>query len=132
MIHALNLQLAAGDVLHRQVAKVAFREYLVIAKLKFVHCRYLPSRADKQRYAVKCVTLNLMDQYAVRHFEMKLMDIYNRTPWLRYEITQQDFIALFPVEFKKGKPVRPEKPEGFDLDRDTYLAVMVAFRQAFS
>jgi hypothetical protein len=73
-----------------------------------------------------------MDQYALRHFEMKLEDIYNRTPWLKYEISLNDFVNLFPIEFKKGKPLRPEKPQGFDLDRDTYLAVMVAFRQAFS
>jgi len=63
---------------------------------------------------------------------MKLADIYNRTEWLHYEITLDEFVNLFPVEFKKGKPIRPEKPEGFDLDRDTHLAVMVAFRQAFS
>ncbi len=63
---------------------------------------------------------------------MKLADIYNRTEWLHYEISITDFVKLFPVEFKKGKPIRPDKPEGFDLDRDTHLAVMVAFRQAFS
>jgi len=43
-----------------------------------------------------------------------------------------DFIALFPVEFKNGKAIRPDKPKDFDFDRETYLAIMVAFRQAFS
>jgi hypothetical protein len=73
-----------------------------------------------------------MNEYAMRHYEMKLADIYNRSTWLQDEISLQDFVALFPVEIRKGKPIRPEKPEGFDLDRDTHLAVMVAFRQAFS
>ncbi len=73
-----------------------------------------------------------MDQYAERLYEMKLAEIYKRTEWLHYEISQTDFVKLFRVEFKKGKPIRPDKPEGLDLDRDTHLAVMVAFRQAFS
>ncbi|QQL49291.1 hypothetical protein [Mucilaginibacter ginkgonis] len=73
-----------------------------------------------------------MDPYAARLYEMKLVEIYKRTEWLHYEISQNDFVKLFHVEIKNGKPIRPEKPEGFDLDRDTLLAVLVAFRQAFS
>lgn len=63
---------------------------------------------------------------------MKLTEIYNRTPWLADELSLRDFIALFPVHYKKEQPMRPEKPEGFDLDRETYLAVLVAFKQAYS
>ncbi len=73
-----------------------------------------------------------MDQYAQRMYEMKLEDIYRASSWIPDEISLQDFIALFPVELKNGKAIRPDKPKDFDLDRDTYLAIMVAFRQAFS
>jgi hypothetical protein len=73
-----------------------------------------------------------MDSQQLRLFELKLGDIFNRTEWLQYEIDLPGFVALFPVEFKKGKPQRPEMPEDFDLDRTTRLAVMVAFREAFS
>jgi hypothetical protein len=73
-----------------------------------------------------------MDSYQVRKFEFNLAEIYNRTPWLQDEIALNDFIALFPIIFKKGQPQRPEMPENFDLDRTTRLAIMVAFRQAFS
>lgn len=73
-----------------------------------------------------------MDQYAQRMYEMKLTDIYNQSSWLSYEISLPEFIALFPVEFKDDVAIRPDKPKDFDLDRDTYLAIMVAFRQAFS
>lgn len=76
-------------------------------------------------------TFVLMDPLAIRLFEMKLTDIYNRTEWLRYEISLNGFIALFPIEYKKGKPQRPDRPAEVDLDRDTFLAVMVAFKQAF-
>ncbi|NCD69312.1 hypothetical protein [Mucilaginibacter agri] len=73
-----------------------------------------------------------MDQYAQRMYEMKLTDIYNNSSWIPDEISLPDFIALFPVEFKNDVAIRPDKPKDFDLDRDTYLAIMVAFRQAFS
>lgn len=63
---------------------------------------------------------------------MKLTEIYNRTSWLADELSLRDFINLFPVEYKKGQPMRPEKPVGLDLDRETYLAVLVAFKQSFS
>lgn len=63
---------------------------------------------------------------------MKLADIYKRTEWLHYEISLEGFINLFPVEIRKGKPVRPDRPGEIDLDRDTFLAVMVAFKQAYS
>jgi hypothetical protein len=73
-----------------------------------------------------------MDQYAQRMYEMKLEDIYRGSSWIPDEISLPDFIALFPVEFKNGKAIRPDKPKDFDFDRETYLAIMVAFRQAFS
>jgi hypothetical protein len=73
-----------------------------------------------------------MDQYAQRMYEMKLEDIYRGSNWISDEISLPDFIALFPVEFREGKAIRPDKPKEFDLDRDTHLAVMVAFRQSFS
>ena len=73
-----------------------------------------------------------MDSQQLRLFELKLGEIYNKTEWLQYEIDLPGFIALFPVEFKDDKPQRPDMPEDFDLDRNTRLAIMVAYREAFS
>ena len=73
-----------------------------------------------------------MDAHQMRLFEFKLEEIYNRTDWLQYEVALQEFIALFPIEYKDDVPQRPEMPEEPDLDRDTKLAVLVAFREAFS
>lgn len=73
-----------------------------------------------------------MDSYQVRKFEFKLEEIYNKTEWLQYELPLNDFIAKFPIEYKDGIVQRPEPPEDFDLDRDTRLAVLVAFRESFS
>ncbi|KAA8480042.1 hypothetical protein BDE36_2393 [Arcticibacter tournemirensis] len=67
-----------------------------------------------------------------RQFEMKLMEIYRQHSWLSDEIAEADFINLFPVTYKKGKIVRLEKPAGYDLNRDIYLEVLVAFRNTFT
>ena len=72
-----------------------------------------------------------MDAYKVSQFEAKLAEIYNKSTWLRYELSLHDFINLFPIKYVKGRPLRLDKPQGLDLDRDTYLAVLVAFRQSF-
>ncbi len=72
-----------------------------------------------------------MDAYKVSQFESKLAEIYNKSTWLRYELSLRDFINLFPVKYVNGRPAKLERPEGLDLDRDTYLAVLVAFRQSF-
>ncbi len=68
----------------------------------------------------------------IRLFELKLKEIWERTEWLQYEVSEAGFIALFPIEFKDDVPQRPDFPEDLDLDRDTRLAVLVAFREAFS
>ncbi|UEG53240.1 hypothetical protein LLH06_20090 [Mucilaginibacter daejeonensis] len=68
----------------------------------------------------------------IRLFELKLKEIWERTEWLQYEVSESGFIALFPIEFKDDVPLRPDFPEDLDLDRDTRLAVLVAFREAFS
>jgi len=73
-----------------------------------------------------------MDSQQLRLFELKLAEIYNKTEWIQYEIDLSGFIALFPIEFKNEVPQRPDMPEDFDLDRTTRLAIMVAFREAFS
>ena len=62
---------------------------------------------------------------------MKLAEIYQEFPWLEEQIAMPDFVNLFPVHYKKGVPQRPDKPEGFDLDRDIFLKVLVAFRNSF-
>lgn len=72
------------------------------------------------------------DPYKKQLFEMRLMDIYHKYSWLSYELSIQEFIKLFPVEFKRGKPLVPDRPVGVDLDRDVFLEVLVAFRQSFS
>jgi hypothetical protein len=71
------------------------------------------------------------DPYAQRLFEMRLTDIYNKYSWMRQEISLTQFIRLFPVQFKRDKPVLPDKPVGFDLDKNIFLEVLVAFRQSF-
>lgn len=73
-----------------------------------------------------------MDSYQIRKFEFRLEEIYSKTEWLQYELPLNEFIARFPVEFKNDVPQRPHWPEDFDLDRETRLAIMVAFRESFS
>lgn len=66
-----------------------------------------------------------------KQFEMSLMEIYKKHSWLQYELSEGAFIALFPVHYKKGALQRLDKPIGFDVDRDIYLEVLVAFRNTF-
>ncbi|HEX8376634.1 MAG TPA: hypothetical protein VF602_02375 [Pedobacter sp.] len=72
------------------------------------------------------------DPYRERLFEMRLIDIYNKHSWLSKELPLPDFIKLFPVVYKRDKPVLPDKPGNFDLDKHIFLEVLVAFRQSFS
>ncbi|GAB2690251.1 hypothetical protein GCM10027037_11490 [Mucilaginibacter koreensis] len=72
-----------------------------------------------------------MDAARVSQFESKLAEIYNKSTWLKYELPLHDFINLFPVKYEKGKLLKPERPAEPDLDRDTFLAILVAFRQSF-
>jgi hypothetical protein len=74
----------------------------------------------------------IADPYRKRLFEMRLIDIYNKHSWLREELSLQDFIKLFPVAFKRDKPVLPDKSANFDLDKHIFLEVLVAFRQSFN
>lgn len=66
-----------------------------------------------------------------KQFEMKLMEIYQQHPALGDVISMAAFIGLFPLTYKNGKLMRLDKPAGFDLDRDIYLEVLVAFRNSF-
>lgn len=61
---------------------------------------------------------------------MRLKDIYAEHAWIQDELTAEEFIALFPLEYKNRKPGELVMPE-FDLDRDTFLKVLVAFKQSF-
>jgi len=70
------------------------------------------------------------DPFAGKLFEMKLIEIYEKHSWLKYELSQEQFIKLFPVTYKHNKPVELIKPN-FDLDRDIFLEVLVAFKQSF-
>ncbi|HEY0667127.1 MAG TPA: hypothetical protein VGD22_03060 [Sphingobacteriaceae bacterium] len=72
----------------------------------------------------------LADPFAEKLFEMRLKDIYDDHSWIKDELTAEEFVALFPVEFKNRKPRELNMPE-FDLDRDTFLKVLVAFKQSF-
>ena len=72
------------------------------------------------------------DPYRQRLFEMRLADIYNKHSWLRYELSLSDFIKLFPLVYKHGKPVLPDRPLIYELDKRIFLEVLVAFRQSFS
>jgi hypothetical protein len=71
------------------------------------------------------------DPLSIPLFEMKLEEIHRADPWLRYEISIRDFIALFPVRYKQGIPVKPEHPAVYGVDREVFLKVLVAFRQSF-
>jgi len=71
------------------------------------------------------------DPFQEKLFEMRISDIYDRNSWLADEITKAAFIELFPVIYKKGMPLPPDKPVDFDLDRDLYLEILLAFRQSF-
>ena len=72
-----------------------------------------------------------VDPIDVSLFEMRLEEIHRNDPWLRYEITRRDFVALFPMRYKNGRPVKPDHPATFGVDREVYLKVLVAFRQSF-
>lgn len=72
------------------------------------------------------------DPYKERLYAMRLTDIYNRYSGLSYDLPLQDFIQLFPVVHKRGRPVLPDKPIGYDLDKQIFLEVLLAFRQSFS
>jgi hypothetical protein len=72
-----------------------------------------------------------IDPLAVSLFEMRLEDIHRADPWLRYEISIRDFIALFPMRYKNGRPMKPDHPAVVGVDREVFLKVLVAFRQSF-
>lgn len=72
------------------------------------------------------------DTIADKLFEMKLAEIYEKHSWLKNELPLKEFINLFPVSYKNNKPLKPDKPAAFDLDRDVFLEVLVAFRQSFA
>lgn len=71
------------------------------------------------------------DPLSVSLFEMRLEEIHRSDPWLRYEISIRDFIALFPMRYKNGKPVKPDHPARVGVDREVFLKVLVAFNQSF-
>ncbi|RVU00537.1 hypothetical protein EOD41_11075 [Mucilaginibacter limnophilus] len=74
----------------------------------------------------------MTDPLSASLFEMRLQDIYRKHPWIKYEISMQDFVNLFPVRYKNGKPLKPEQPASVALDRDLFLEVLVAFKQSFN
>ena len=65
-------------------------------------------------------------------FEMRLEEIHGADAGLRYEIPVRDFVALFPVRYKNGMPVKPDHPAAFGVDREVFLKVLVAFKQCFN
>jgi hypothetical protein len=71
------------------------------------------------------------DPYAKRLFEMRLEDIYNKYSWLKNEISLKEFVKLFPVVYKNNRPAEMIRPQEFDLDRDIFLEVLVAYKQSF-
>ena len=71
------------------------------------------------------------DPLAEKMFEMKLADIYHKHSWLSDELTLKEFVGLFPITYKKNKPVQIGPPAEFELGRDVFLDVLVAFKQTF-
>lgn len=72
----------------------------------------------------------MSDSLAEKLFEMKLNQIYDKYDWLQEQISFKEFAALFPLRYKNGKAVNLDKP-AFDLDREIFLEVLVAFKQSF-
>ncbi len=72
------------------------------------------------------------DPLSIPLFEMRLEDIHRADPWLRYEISINDFIALFPIRYKNGRPVKPEPPAAYGVDREVFLKVLVVGSQCFN
>jgi hypothetical protein len=70
------------------------------------------------------------DPLAEKLFEMKLKQIYEKYDWLEDQISFKQFKELFPVTYKKGKAVNLDKP-AFELEREIFLEVLVAFKQSF-
>lgn len=71
------------------------------------------------------------DPLSTSLFEMRLEEIHRQDPWLRYEISIRDFIALFPIRQKNGRYLKPEHPAATGVDREVFLKVLVAFNQSF-
>lgn len=65
-------------------------------------------------------------------YEMRLTQIYEKHDWLSAEIALRDFIALFPLTYHRGRPVMPDRPSDFDIDRNIFLEILLAYRQSFS
>ncbi len=72
------------------------------------------------------------DHLSIPLFEMRLEEIHRADPWLRFEISIRDFIALFPVRYKNGRAIKPEHPAAYGVDREVFLKVLVAFSQCFN
>ena len=72
------------------------------------------------------------DPLSAALFEMRLEEIHRGDPWLRSEISIRDFVALFTVKYKNGRPVRPDHPAAYGVDREVFLKVLVAFSQCFN
>ncbi|WP_207420461.1 hypothetical protein [Desertivirga brevis] len=70
------------------------------------------------------------DPMADKLFEMKLKVIFEKYSWLQDQLSFIEFKELFPVNFKKGRPVGLDKP-AFDLDREIFLEVLIAFKQSY-
>jgi len=70
------------------------------------------------------------DPMAEKLFEMKLNVIYEKYDWIKEQLSFKEFKELFPVVYKKGKAVSLDKP-AFDLDREIFLEVLVAFKQSY-
>jgi hypothetical protein len=67
------------------------------------------------------------DPLSVSLFEMRLEEIHRQDPWLRYEISIRDFIALFPMRYRNGRRrLKPEHPAATGVDREVFLKVLVA------
>ena len=72
----------------------------------------------------------MSDSMAEKLFEMKLNAIYDKYDWLKQQLSFKEFKELFPVNYKKGRPVGLDKP-AFDLGREIFLEVLIAFKQSY-
>lgn len=71
------------------------------------------------------------DPFAEKLFEMKLIQIYQKHSWLKDELSQEEFVNLFPITYtKQNRPAELIKPNR-DFHREIFLEVLVAFKQSF-
>ena len=62
-------------------------------------------------------------------FQEKLREIYEQHGSLQDRISADEFVGMFTVKYKDGRPLQPVAPE--DVDNTTFQKVMAAFNDVY-